>query len=323
MKLTAADIARLNPNTRTCPVFRFRRDAEITQSLYSRFPVLVREAPPASNPWKVEIYRMFHGSGDSALFQPRPEPDGRLLRLYEAKYFSQYDHRYAYFENQPAYATQDQLRSPGWTITTRHYFDPKEIPVNLARKLQNWYLAYRCIARATDERTMIAAILPKCGVVYSANIVAGLGGREAASLLGILNSFVLDFACRQAIGGPNLQKFIVQQLPELTPEHLTARPPFLCDSADSWLVPRILELCYVAHDLSWFAEDCGYHGDPFEWNQERRFVLRCELDAACFHLYGVARDELDYIMDAFPLVKRRDEVQHGEYRTKKVIVEDI
>ena len=46
-----------------------------------------------------------------------------------------------------------------------------------------------------------------------------------------------------------------------------------------------------------------------------------ELDAAFFHLYGLTRDEVDYIMDTFPIVRRADEAAHDEYRTKRVILE--
>ena len=53
----------------------------------------------------------------------------------------------------------------------------------------------------------------------------------------------------------------------------------------------------------------------------RRFLLRCELDAAYFHLYSIELDDVDYIMDTFPIVKRKDEAAHGEYRTKRVILE--
>ena len=57
------------------------------------------------------------------------------------------------------------------------------------------------------------------------------------------------------------------------------------------------------------------------WDEERRFQLRCELDAAFFHLYGISRDDVDYIMDTFPIVKRKDEKKYGEYRAKRVILE--
>ncbi len=63
------------------------------------------------------------------------------------------------------------------------------------------------------------------------------------------------------------------------------------------------------------------HGPPFRWDEDRRFLLRCELDAAYFHLYGIERDDVDYIMETFPIVKRKDIAKHGEYRTKRVILE--
>ena len=68
-------------------------------------------------------------------------------------------------------------------------------------------------------------------------------------------------------------------------------------------------------------KDCGYSGPPFRWDEERRFLLRCELDAAYFHLYGIGRDDADYILETFPIVKRKDEQVHGEYRTKRVILD--
>ena len=56
-------------------------------------------------------------------------------------------------------------------------------------------------------------------------------------------------------------------------------------------------------------------------DEERRFLLRCELDAAFFHLYGLSHDDTDYVMDTFPIVRKNDEKVHGEYRTKRVILE--
>jgi hypothetical protein len=107
-------------------------------------------------------------------------------------------------------------------------------------------------------------------------------------------------------------------------------------------------LTYTAWDLTPFARDCGHDGPPFRWDDDRRFMLRCELDAAFFHLYIPAeaygawrwvktetaedlaqvkasfptpRDAVAYIMDTFPIVKRKDEEEWGDYRTKRVILE--
>jgi hypothetical protein len=66
---------------------------------------------------------------------------------------------------------------------------------------------------------------------------------------------------------------------------------------DSWIEPRVIELVYTAWDVQPFAIDFGYNCPPFRWNEERRFLLRSELDAAYFHLYGIERDDVDCIME--------------------------
>lgn len=107
--------------------------------------------------------------------------------------------------------------------------------------------------------------------------------------------------------------FYVKQFPVLPPSTYT--PELL-----NFIVPRVLELTYTAWDLQPFARDLGYEGAPFAWDPERRFQLRCELDALYFHLYQIGREDAAYIMDTFPILKRKDEVQFGTYRTKDVIL---
>jgi hypothetical protein len=69
-----------------------------------------------------------------------------------------------------------------------------------------------------------------------------------------------------------------------------------------------------------FVADLGYDVVG-TWNIERRGHLRAELDAYMFMLYGMSPDDLDYIMETFPIVKRKDEAAHGEYHTKRLILE--
>lgn len=114
--LSATDFALFNPNTRTCPIFRTRRDMEIARKMYRRAGVLWREArdgEPEANPWGVTFMQMFNMTSHSHLFRTREDlenddwqlhgnvfsRDGEhYLPLYEAKLFHQYDHRFATFE---------------------------------------------------------------------------------------------------------------------------------------------------------------------------------------------------------------------------------
>ncbi|MGA7495234.1 MAG: hypothetical protein WBX00_00735 [Isosphaeraceae bacterium] len=124
------------------------------------------------------------------------------------------------------------------------------------------------------------------------------------------------------MGGTSLTYFLIKQFPVLLPTEFDLPADWsILESRSSWLLPRILELTYTAWDLAPFANDCGYDGPPFRWDKARRFLLRSELDAAFFHLYGVNRDDTDYIMETFPVVKKKDIQQHGNYRTMHTILE--
>ncbi|MGB5714765.1 MAG: DNA methyltransferase, partial [Waterburya sp.] len=91
-QLSPQDIALINPNTLTCPVFRSRTDAELTKKIYQRVSVLENEKTD-SNPWGISFMRMFDMSNDSGLF--KNEAGNNSLPLYEAKMFHQFDHRWA------------------------------------------------------------------------------------------------------------------------------------------------------------------------------------------------------------------------------------
>lgn len=144
---------------------------------------------------------------------------------------------------------------------------------------------------------------------------------RSALLMAALNSYALDYVARSAVGGANLNFFILKQLPVPPPSAFSETPGWTGgDSAATWMLPRILELTYTAVDMEGFAHDLGYDGPPFTWDDERRFWLRAELDAAFFHLYGINRDDVDYIMETFPIVKRKDIAAYGSYRTKEAIL---
>jgi hypothetical protein len=321
--LTPGDISLLNPNTLTCPVFDIPRNAQIIVSIYTRVPVLWREAPE-DNPWGLSFMQgIFNMASDSGLFQTRP--NGDALPLYEGKFIHHFDHRFATYKN----ATQEQLNKgtlprltpeqhddPNFTIQPRYWVSRTEVETRLARRgwTKNWLLGWRDIARSTDERTMICGALPRVAIGHTFPLVLSTSPRLGC-LYANLTAFVLDYVVRQKIAGTHLTYGYVTQLPVL--------PPSVYD--DDWLrmfiESRVLELTYSAWDMEPFARDLGDKGPPFRWDEGRRFVMRCELDALFFHLYGVERDDVDYIMETFPIVKRKDDQRYGTYRTKDLILQ--
>ncbi|MDF7826481.1 N-6 DNA methylase [Pontiellaceae bacterium B12227] len=319
--ISPEDIELINPNTKTCPIFRTSRDAELTKGIYRRVPVLVRDAGALSNFWDVQIYRMLHSSADSVYFQPEGEG---LSPIHEAKCFHQFNHRFSTYKGDSYTHPQfNEMVNCGWESSPAHYIDLSELPEVLRKKVRPWYVAYRCIGRATDERTIISSLLPTGGVINSANIIEGLDSKEASLLTGMLNSFIVDYIARQSVGGANIQKFVVQQLPVLTFDQLTREDmPAFVGSVTEWVATRVFELVYTSGSLDEFAAGFGYSRLPFIWNEDRRFEIRCELDAAFFLLYGIdIIADVDYIMETFPIVKRKDIAKYGTYRTKERILE--
>lgn len=114
--------------------------------------------------------------------------------------------------------------------------------------------------------------------------------------------------------------FIVEQLPLPPPEAFARSTHWAAGPVRRWIRTRVLELSYTAWDMEPFARDLGDGGTPFRWNEDRRSVLRAELDAAFLHLYGVTRDDADYIMSTFPIVHRNDRARHGEARTWRLVM---
>ncbi len=305
----------MNPNTGTCPIFRSKRDAAINKAIYRRVPVLIREETPEQNPWGISFLRMLDMANDSGLFRTREqlEADGwslegniyrqrerTYLPLYEAKMVHQFDHRFGTYEGQTdSQANQGKLpeldeseHADPDRVTLPWYWVPaEEVEGRLTGKWnRQWLLGWRDICRNTDTRTLIASFIPKVAVgdKFLLMLPTPSEYRYAMCLLANLNSFVLDYCARQKIGGTALKYFIMQQFPILPPLAYDGESRWYKSKLIDWFLPRVLELTYTARDLAPFARDCGYDGPPFRWDNARRFLLRCELDAAFFHLYGIS-----------------------------------
>jgi hypothetical protein len=385
--LTAEDIERLNPNTRTCPIFRSRRDAELAKAIYRRIPVLTREARQGrseENPWKLRLGTMFHMTNDSHRFSGREnlEADGWRLDgnvfhkgsmewfpLYEGKLTGVFDHRAGTFDGvsirdvttgNERETTAEEKSQASLSVIPRWWVKRADLCASEGLASKPFWLTFHDIANPNNERTFIAAVIPRVAIGNTLPFCQ-FASHETASLqmaLGAsMNSFVFDYIARMKISSRHFNFFVVNQLPVLARSSYEQACLWSAGTTDrgDWLLPRTLELTCTAWDLEGVAQDCGWFGPPFRWDEDRRFLLRCELDAAFFHLYlpastaghwrparvneGAVRDETDgelaeltkyfptprdaviHIMDTFPIVKRRDEERHGEYHTKRVILE--
>ncbi|MBW3733809.1 Eco57I restriction-modification methylase domain-containing protein [Aeromonas dhakensis] len=329
--LTPSEFRLINPNTLTCPVFRSERDAELTKKLYRAAPVLIDENHDDGNPWGISFMAMMHMSNDSHLFADAPGPD--LLPLYEAKLIHQFDHRWATYtaDGDSRNLSEAEKAKPDCSVTPRYWVSRAEVEERLNSKgwTRGWLMGWRDICRATDERTVIASVIPRVGVGNQMPVMLfdeRENSRQFAALLGNLCALAFDFVARHKTGGTHMNYFIYKQLPVLPPNRYT-------ESDLAFIVPRVLELTYTAHDLKAWAEDLGHRGPPFGFDLARRAQLRAELDAWYARLYGLTRDELRYILDpadvmgedypseTFRVLKNKEQKEYGEYRTQRLVLE--
>ena len=345
--ISAVDFARVNPNTGTAPIFRSRRDAELTTAIYDRLPVLVdRSSGEEVKTWPVKYTRMFDMTNDSGLFRTRSEleeqegawpvggnryqsPSGEWVPLYEGKMVQAFDHRAASIvinpENlhrpaQPRPAGLEQHGDPNWLPDPQYWVLRGKTSLPTAPYL----LGFKDVTAPTNVRSMIAALIPGSGVGNTLPVVSAdwHGGADAACLLANFNALLFDYVARQKIQGQHLNWFIVEQLPVVPPERYRA-VNFGAKTAEEIIREAVLELTYTAHDMAPFAREMGHLDDqgevlpPFRWDPLRRLNLRAKLDALYFHLYGVTdRDDIRYIYSTFPIAEREDRAAYGAYRSR-------
>jgi hypothetical protein len=140
-------------------------------------------------------------------------------------------------------------------------------------------------------------------------------------VLANLNTFALDFVARGKIGNVNLNFFLVEQFPMFPPDSYAKRCPWQQRTTlEKWISERVLKLTCTAEDMLPLAEACEFTGGSFreeyggrlhKWDEADRSTLMAELDAAYFHLYGIDRDDAEYILSTFKGIHDRSLLLHG------------
>ena len=372
IRLSQQAVSVLNPLSRTAPLFRTRRDYVLTLRMQKAGPIIGRSE--GERGWVIRPTLMFMMNAGMKGHRTAEELEAAgcqiegnrylhasevWLPFYEGKMVGMYDHRAASIRfdptnrvrrNQPVALSFAEHQDPGQLALPMFWVSSADVAKRCG-SVPRWCLSVKDVTSSTNERTSIAAMLAGVALTDSLPWLATpQNANMTACLLANLNSHALDYIARQKVAGLHLRGHYLGQLPVIAVPSFESPCPWAVPSGrlDSWLLPRVLELTHTAWDLEPFAQDCGWPGAPFRWDEDRRSLLRCELDAAFFHLYLPAdnsgawrlaegevaedlarlkaslptpRDAVAYIMDTFPIVRRKDEEKWGEYRTKRVILE--
>lgn len=344
--LTIDEIEAINPNTLNLPAFRWAKDAEVTAAIHRAAPVLIRKHPDGreENSWSISFKRVFDMANDSGNFLDHAEigpliverrgalailSDGReVYPLYEGKMFWHFDHRYGTYEGQ----TEKQANKgvlprvpdakhgdPGYRIEPRYWVDSKLTSNALGQDYSyRWFFAWRDVG--ISERTLIGTLIPRTATGDKSPILlSSLPATSVSALVGILSSFVSDYAARQK--AMNMKYFVLEQIPMPPPLSLSAQPPWLGSPIEEWLSNRVLELCYTSEELAAFGADLARDHPPFRWQPDRRVLLQGEIDAAVLHLYGLNRAQAEWLLNSFTVLRKYEELEHGEFRTMRIVLE--
>ncbi|MBU0966249.1 MAG: N-6 DNA methylase [Proteobacteria bacterium] len=379
IRLSQQAVSVLNPLSRTAPLFRTRHDYILTLMLQKAGPIIGRDE--GGQGWRIKPTLMFMMNAAMKGHRTAEELYAKGFHLrgncftrdsdvwfpfYEGKMVGMYDHRAAIIRFDP---TNRVRRNQPVALSDTEHQDPKQLAQPMfwvsasdvserCNVVPRWCLAIKDVTASTNERTAIASMLAGVALTHSLPWLPTPHTAELnACLLANFNSFCFDYTARQKVAGLHLYGHYLNQLPVIGIPIFngSCRWSEVINCFALWISPRVLELTYTAWDLEPFAQDCGWSASPFRWDEERRFILRCELDAAFFHLYlqatangqwGITNGEVDaegkslairhsllaafptprhavnYIMDTFPIVRRKDEAKYdGDYRTKRVILE--
>ena len=356
--MSAEEIALINPNSGTAPVFRARYDAELTAKIYGSAPVLIREGKDKhGNPWGLEFRQgLFNMTSDSEFFRTATQlqadglvrdgtdwiPSGsdpkstRYVPLYEAKMISFFDHRFAGYAargDDRGYrvlpeTTLDEHQDPNFEVEPFYWVAKTEFEGRLSDRTKlGWLLGWKDVTAATNERTAIFSVIPRVAVGHTLPLMFSTEGtNRLTGLYANLNSIVTDYTARNSVAGLHLTYGYLKQFPVFGPN-------FYTEPRLAFITPKVLELTYTSHSLAPFARDLGHDGPPFAWDEDRRALLRADLDAFYARAYGLTRDELRYILDpadvkgpdypseTFRVLKEKEIRQHGEYRTRRLVLE--
>lgn len=344
--LTIDEIRAINPNTLNLPAFRWSKDAKVTAAIHTVAPILVEKDGNqiVRNDWQVSFKTMFHMANDSDKFVDHEDVaplierrtgalavlnDGRqVYPLYEGKMLWHFDHRYGTYESQTEKQANkgvlprvpDERHSAAdYRIQPRYWVDARLTMEALGNDAGvPWLFSWRDVG--PSERTFIGTIVPPTAMGHaSPYLTTEIPAKDALAFCAVLSSLVVDYAVRQK--SSRMTFFIVEQLPMLERPRLDEEPAWLAGEVREWLNKRAFELFYTNNELQGLAASIGIDWPPFRWEQSRRQILQAEIDAVILHLYGLKKEQSEWILDSFTVLRKYEEREHGEFRTKRLVLD--
>jgi len=337
-------IKKFSPDDLSITELNTQREIDILGDIFSAAPLLGSTETEA---WNVRFNIEFMSNTDAWRFAPR---DTHSVPVWAGRCFFQFDEGFASPDRSVAEEHMDSLYDSGTPLWKDYRLVFRDIAASTNERT--------CISMVIPPPS---ACVETARLIYVDSPDAHDNKALTLFLAALLNSYCLDFVIRHMVTS-HLSQHIMSRLPvlrsqptERMPQSIISRAARLvCTSSSYAALWRDVFHPHWASRSFWYPSgrptaygpshehllrkrladeaatltpewtpQCGVHDRlPDRRDTGDRAQLRAEIDAYVAHLYGLSRDDFEYIFSTFPVLERKENQAFGEFQSKRKCLEE-
>lgn len=303
INVTSEELELINPETGLLPNVADSKEFSFLLRTHRSLSVFAKEFP------KCHFGRLVHLTAHAEHISTKSEKT--RVPIYEGKFIEQYDNRFSTFAGMSAderyQAKASARRQPGDSFVApkpapecRYFIDKKFWESFLDRYDQPYSLCWRSLTSPTNQRTMIASIIPSMPTCQSVQLLQTTPVEDLLMILALFNSKVFDFFVRLKMGGIDLTQSVVRQIPVPFREAWTSMVTLHGVDYTALDAVRALERLLYRNE----PDLCGlWDGVPEIKNADNYYKtaadVREEIDKIIFQMYGLTSAEEKMVRNSF------------------------
>lgn len=303
INVTSEELELINPETGLLPNVADSKEFSFLLRTHRSLSVFAKEFP------KCHFGRLVHLTAHAEHISTKSEKT--RVPIYEGKFIEQYDNRFSTFAGMSAderyQAKASARRQPGDSFVApkpapecRYFIDKKFWESFLNRYDQPYSLCWRSLTSPTNQRTMIASIIPSMPTCQSVQLLQTTPVEDLLMTLALFNSKVFDFFVRLKMGGIDLTQSVVRQIP--VPFRETWNSMVTLHGVDYTALDAVRALERLLYRNE--PDLCGlWDGVPEIKNADNYYKtaadVREEIDKIIFQMYGLTSAEEKMVRNSF------------------------